>query len=171
MERTELLTRETLENAFIVGLLLTGSMERTEIAVMESVRWSCPDDLFGEKLFRRVIHCSIETEAEFSSKRWSELNRALSILPYELRCVLALPEGLRHCFVLRILVGLPREVCSWLLHIDIPQINQRTHAAMFELADIQESGSHISQTSSSRVIPIRKANAPLAPRRFRVHSN
>ena len=166
MVHSDLLIRETLENAFIVGLLLTGSVERTEIAILESVRLSCPDNLFGEKLFRRVIHCSLEMESDFSIKKWTELNHALSILPFELRCVLTLPQDIRHCFVMRILLGLPREVCAWLLHIDIPQVNQRTQTAVLELADLHGKGSQPPQTGSRRVIPFRRSDAPPVAKRF-----
>lgn len=170
MVHSDLLIRETIENAFIVGLLLTGSIERTEIAILESVRLSCPDNLFGEKLFRRVIHCSLEMESDFSIKRWTELNHALSILPFELRCVLVLPQDIRHCFVMRILLGLPREVCAWLLHIDIPQVNQRTQTAVLELGDLHGKGSHPPQTGPRQVIPFRRPGVPPLPRRFYAQS-
>jgi hypothetical protein len=169
MVHSDLLTNETLENAFIVGLLLTGSIERTETAVLESVRFSCPDDLFGETLFRRVLYGSLEMGAETSgSSRWNELNRAMSILPFELRCVLALPQDLRHCFVMRILVGLPREVCAWLLHIDIPEINQRTQSAMLELSGMQTLELTVPQPAARRVIPFPRQAASQIPRRFYV---
>jgi hypothetical protein len=104
-------------------------------------------------------------ESDFSIKKWTELNHALSILPFELRCVLALPQDIRHCFVMRILLGLPREVCAWLLHIDIPQVNHRTQAAVLELADLHGKGSHPSQTESHKVIPFPISGAPSLARR------
>jgi hypothetical protein len=57
-------------------------------------------------------------------------------LPFELGCVLHLQPDLRHCYVLRILVGLSREVCAWLLHTDVEQISQRTQSAVNDLAQV-----------------------------------
>ena len=135
---TKFKLHETLENAFIAGLLLTGSIEQAETAVLESVRMTCPDDLFGETLFRRAVHYAIDPQIEVSDKSQKEADRAASILPFELRCVLKLSKHMRYCYVLRVLVGLPREVCGWLLHLDTPQVEQRTCAAILELPLIQQ---------------------------------
>jgi hypothetical protein len=43
--------------------------------------------------------------------------------------------------VLRILVGLSREVCAWLLHTDVEQISQRTQSAVNDLAQVHSSPS------------------------------
>src|SRR5579862_4512223 len=141
---------ETLENAFIAGLLLTGSVERAEAAILESVRISCPDDLFSEALFRRTVHYLIEPQKnESTAEQQKDLDRAASILPFELRCVLSLPRDLRYCYVLRVLVGLPREVCAWLLHLNTSQVEERTRAAMLELPLIQQrSEEHTSELQS-----------------------
>jgi len=135
---TKFKMNETLEDAFIAGLLLTGSVERAEAAILESVRMSCPDDLFSESLFRRAVHYSIDQCIELKSKKHNDLDRARSILPFELCCVLNLSQQLRYCYVLRILIGLSREVCAWLLHMDTSQIDQHTCAAMVQLPLIQQ---------------------------------
>jgi hypothetical protein len=144
---TKFKMHETLENAFIAGLLLTGSVERAETAVLESVRMSCCDDLFSEALFRRTILYSLEPHSDSSIDQQREIDRAGPILPFELRCVLNLPRHLRYCYVLRILVGLSREVCSWLLHLDTSQIDQRTSAAILELPFIQQRTGRCSESS------------------------
>ncbi len=165
---TKFKMHETLENAFIAGLLLTGSVERAEAAVLESVRMSCPDDLFSEALFRRTVHCSIEPQNEFPAERQKELDRAASILPFELRCVLNLSRNLRYCYVLRILLGLPREVCAWLLHLDTSQVEQRTCAAILELPLIQQkAGRSLETTSTKKLVPektIASSNVRRLPR-------
>src|SRR5277367_3317268 len=135
---TKFKLHETLENAFIAGLLLTGSIEQAEAAILESVRMTCPDDLFGETLFRRAVHYAIDPQIRVSGQQQKEVERAASILPFELRCVLKLSKNLRYCYVLRVLVGLPREVCAWLLHLDTAQVEERTCAAMLELPLIQQ---------------------------------
>jgi hypothetical protein len=69
-----------------------------------------------------------------------ELERASSMLPFELRPVLHLPLALRHCFVLRFLVSVPREACARLLHLEIRQVDERARTAMLELPTIQKKG-------------------------------
>ena len=162
---TEFKMYETLENAFIAGLLLTGSVERAETAILESVRISCPDDLFSEALFRRTVHYSIEPQNEVQAEQQKELDRAASILPFELRCVLNLPRNLRYCYVLRILVGLSREVCAWLLHLEPSQVDQRTCAAMLELPPIQQRIGRSSGISSIKRVAD-KTNASSKVRRL-----
>jgi hypothetical protein len=131
-----MLTRGTLENAFIVGLLLTGSIEQTEVAILESVRCSHLDELCSKELFRNVIHFAVDSECLDSERGWNERQRASALLPFELNCVLALEPDLRHCYVLRILVALPREVCAWLLGLDTSEVDRRTRAAMLELVEV-----------------------------------
>ena len=157
---TKFKMHETLENAFVAGLLLTGSVQRAESAILESVRMSCPDDLFGKTLFRRAVHYSIDQQLEAPTEQEEELARAASVLPFELRCVLILPRHLRYCYVLRILVGLSREVCAWLLHLDVAQVDQHTCAAMLRLPLIQRQEGRISEISSAkRVVPNRKTSS------------
>ena len=59
------------------------------------------------------------------------------MLPVELQHVLHLARNLRHCFVLRLLVGLSRALCAWLLHLETRQIDERTCAAVLELAMVR----------------------------------
>jgi hypothetical protein len=152
---TKFKMNETLENAFIAGLLLTGSVDRAETAILESVRMSCPDDLFSEALFRRTVHYSIDQHIELKNKKQSELDRARSILPFELRCVLNLSQQLRYCYVLRILIGLPREVCAWLLHMDTSQVDLHTCAAMLELPLIQRRERCFADVSSTKKFAVK----------------
>jgi hypothetical protein len=170
---TEFKMYETLENAFIAGLLLTGSVERAETAILESVRISCPDDLFSEALFRRTVHYSIEPQNEFQAEQQKELDHAASILPFELRCVLNLPRNLRYCYVLRILVGLSREVCAWLLHLDTALVDQRTCAAMLELPLIQQRVGRSSEIGPTKRVSERtntSASVRRLPRRRKAYA-
>jgi len=156
---TKFKMNETLEDAFIAGLLLTGSVERAEAAVLESVRMSCPDDLFSQSLFRRAVHYSIDQCIELKNKRHSDLDRARSILPFELRCVLNLSQQLRYCYVLRMLIGLSREVCAWLLHMDTSQVDLHTCAAMLELPLIQHQERCLADVSSAKKIAAKVKDA------------
>ncbi len=62
------------------------------------------------------------------------------MLPFELRRVLHLQAALRRCYVLRSLVGLPREACGRLLRLEIRQIDEWARTAMLELPAIQRNG-------------------------------
>ncbi len=162
---TKFRMNETLEDAFIAGLLLTGSVERAETAILESVRMSCPDDLFSESLFRRAVHYSIDQCIELKNKKQSDLDRARSVLPFELRCVLNLSQHLRYCYVLRVLIGLPREVCAWLLHMDTSQVDQHTCAAMVELPLIQQRERCFADVSSTKSFTVKGKDALPGSRR------
>jgi len=79
-----------------------------------------------------------DLESKNTLPRLEDLERASSILPFELRRVLHLPPALRHCFVLRFLVGLSREACARLLRLEIRQVDERARTAMLELPTIRE---------------------------------
>jgi hypothetical protein len=133
MELAGLLNRKTVENAFLIGLLLTGSIQQAEDAVMESVDCSDTGDLCGERIFRRVIHSSLGLTFPRSASDTIDDDSA-AVLPLELRRVLYLPRELRECFVLRMLIGLPGESCAWLLKVDPSEIGSRLQKAVTKLA-------------------------------------
>jgi hypothetical protein len=137
MSQSAILHLETIENAFIVGLLLTGGIEQAERAIVDSIHCSETEDVCGQRVFRRVIQWAVDPQEQRSCRVIDEAS--VRILPFELGCVLHLPPDLRHCYVLRILVGLSREVCAWLLHTDVEQISQRTQSAVNSLAQVHSS--------------------------------
>ncbi len=122
--------------AFLTALLLTGSAERAEAAIFQANGVLRPGNTPGGALLREAVNAAIEPRIE-TLEQSEDLERASSMLPFELRRVLHLPTDLRHCFVLRFLVGLPREVCARLLHLEIRQVDERARAAMLELPTIQ----------------------------------
>jgi hypothetical protein len=126
--------------AFLTALLLTGSVERAEAAILEGNTKMDLDNASEEALFREAVNAAIKPQSETSKQPPEELERASSMLPFELRRVLHLPPALRHCFVLRFLVGLPREACARLLHLEIRQVDERARTAMLELPTIQRDG-------------------------------
>lgn len=137
MSQSALLQLETIENAFIVGLLLTGSIEQAERAIVDSIHCSETEYVCGQRVFRRVIQWAVDPQEQRSRRVIDEAS--VKVLPFELGRVLHLPPGLRHCYVLRILVGLSREVCAWLLHVDVEQIGHRTQSAVNGLAQVNAS--------------------------------
>jgi|HubBroStandDraft_5_1064220.scaffolds.fasta_scaffold61047_1 hypothetical protein len=137
MSQSALLQLETIENAFIVGLLLTGSIEQAERAIVDSIHCNETEYVCGQRVFRRVIQWAVDPQEQRSRRVIDEAS--VRVLPFELGRVLHLPPGLRHCYVLRILVGLSREVCAWLLHVDVEQIGHRTQSAVNGLAQVDAS--------------------------------
>jgi hypothetical protein len=133
MELEGLLSRETVENAFLIGLLLTGSMKQAEDAVVESIDCSDTSQVCGERIFRSVIHSSLSPRLKPLAADMVDEDSA-AMLPLELRRVLHLPRELRECFVLRMLIGLPGESCAWLLQVDPAEIRSRLQKAVTKLA-------------------------------------
>jgi len=130
----------TVDRVFITAILLTASAERAEAAILESTRANDLDSMSDEALVREAVNAAINAQGEISAPTLRDLERASSMLPFELRRVLHLKQPLRHCFVLRFLVGLPRESCARLLHLDMSQVDERARAAMLQLPTIQRYG-------------------------------
>jgi hypothetical protein len=129
---TESRMREAASRAFVTAFLLVGDAERAEAAVLRSIALTNFDDASGDELIPRVVNDAIEPE-EMPERFPRKLEPAFSMLPFELQRVLQLPHYLRQCFVLRVLVGLPREICARLLHSNVQQIDRCTRAAMLQL--------------------------------------
>jgi hypothetical protein len=148
MELAGLLRQGTVENAFVVGLLLTGSMKQAEDAVVETIDCSDTKQICGEQLLQGVIRSSLRSEQMVAPEISEEASSAM--LPLDLRRVLNLPRDLRVSFVLRMLLGLPREVCAWLLHIEPEEVRRRTQEAMTKLAGLHPSRVDVTQHSKGQ---------------------
>jgi hypothetical protein len=80
------------------------------------------NQLSGEALFQRTVAASIA--AKIPAQRAEEQEYGFSMLPLELRRVARLSPDHRRCFVLRVLMGLPREVCARMLQTEIQRIDE-----------------------------------------------
>jgi hypothetical protein len=129
---TESRMREAASRAFVTAFLLVGDAERAEAAVLKSIALTNFDDASGDELIRRTVNDAVEPE-EMPERFPRKREPAFSMLPFELQRVLQLPHYLRQCFVLRVLVGLPLEVCARLLHSNVEQIDRGARAAMLQL--------------------------------------
>lgn len=134
MPVSERLTNGVIQRTFMTSLLLSGSTERAEAAVLEAIRCLDSGDASGETLLWRAIEAAIAPPPRVDMRPTSENDSAAASLPRELRRVLRLTTVLRQCFVLRIFAGLPREVCAHLLHLDVCQVDEGTCAAAQALA-------------------------------------
>jgi|SRR5271155_62700 hypothetical protein len=121
-------TTHLLDRAFLTAHLLTGNAEDAEAAIEEAIKAWDPVGEDERILMRRVIRASLRHEGGYGSYAPS------GSLPLELENVLSLSIQLRRCFVLRVLEGLPRETCGELLHLDSPQVDGNTCAALRLLA-------------------------------------
>jgi hypothetical protein len=123
---------ECLGKAFVAALLLTGSAEKAEAAVLEGIKLLELDETC-ETLVNETLKAAIEMRPDIESGT-AELEQLSSILPRELHPVIHLSPHFRQCFVLRILVGWPREICARLLDLETRQIEEHTHIAILRLA-------------------------------------
>lgn len=150
MELAGLLSRETVENAFLIGLLLTGSMKQAEDAVVESIDCFDTSPICDKRIVRRVIHSSLGARLAHSAADMVDEGSA-AILPVELRRVLYLPREQRECFVLRMLIGLPGESCAWLLRVDPAEIRSRLQKAVTKLAGVRAGDDDAARREVSQV--------------------
>jgi DNA-directed RNA polymerase specialized sigma24 family protein len=131
----ENVTRDAVDRAFLTALLLTSDPREAESAVLWSISSMEDAELSAERLVRGSIAACVERRAECAGRgAWED-----SALVPELRSVLRLPDRLRHCFVLRVLLGLRQEICARLLHLEVSEINRATLAAMLRLPGLSVS--------------------------------
>jgi len=128
------ITDDTLSRAFTTALILTANVEQAEAAILDAISVLDPCAASDEKLFLEAARAAIVSDRSDSRPEAGE--RASSMLPPGLRPVLGLPRPLRHCFVLRILAGLPAEVCAQWMHLKIPEVDQAAGRAAQVLAGI-----------------------------------
>lgn len=146
--------QEILGKTFLTALLLTGTVERAEAAVLQSIKVLDADDISAEPLLQATVRCSIGLQSGIGGQEIDGLEHGSRILPSELKCVLHLPFQLRHCFVLRILAGFPREACASVLQLKPSQIDECTCSAILRLAELSFSQTMDSERQS--VLPDRE---------------
>src|SRR5260370_30229964 len=113
-------TDEALTGAFMTAFLLTGSAEGAEAAVLEGLTAMDGNSMPDETLLLGTVAAAIATKIAG--------NRSIN-LPIELRRVLRLRKDLRQAFVLRVLIGLSREMCARVLNTPVNQIDELTGIA------------------------------------------
>ena len=134
-----LFTSDLLGRAFWATLLLTGQVIHAEAAVLEAICRSEPDPASDETFIVRAVTAAISEITESVE----DYNAALSILPLELQQVLRLPSVLRHCFVLRTLVGFTEGDCARLLHLTVGQVDEALFEAVQQLVRISRNSDRL----------------------------
>ncbi len=122
-----------LDRAFQIALLLAGNAAHAETAIQDAIASIAPDDISDRTLLYAAIECAVRTSpVQLRGRQCVDI--ASRHLPDSLHDVLRLSTAHRHCFVLRILVGLSREECWNLLQSDSRSIEACASAAAVELS-------------------------------------
>lgn len=120
---------QTVSRAFRTVHLLTASIQQAESAILRAIDSLDPDVDARESLFQNAILAALNCPS-------SESQSIESLGPPELHAVLRLPENLRRCFVLRVLVGFSQSACARLLNMTVATVNEYTCAALQRLAGV-----------------------------------
>jgi hypothetical protein len=123
---------KALPKAFWIALLLTGSIEAAEAAVLDGITALELDHISDDRLLLATAKSAIRRRTGFL-----EQSDGLSILPLELRRLFLLAPNYRDCFVLRIFIGLTPELCPGILHLSIHEVEDALHTALQELPRIE----------------------------------
>ena len=131
-----------LSRAFIAAHLLTASADQAERALEEAIDSWNPEEDGEEALFYRVLDVAVRRPSALSKSIEPE---ARSTLLPSLQGVLRLAPRLRHCFVLRVLVGLSKQDSAQLLRLHTREVDEYTRAALKHLPSLStesSSGTH-----------------------------
>jgi hypothetical protein len=115
-----------LDMAFRTALILTGAMKTAEAAVMQGIG-AC-EDLSPRGLMIEAVRSAVRRRTKSSDGPFE-----VECLPPELRRLFILQPLPRHCFVLRVLVGLSPEVCAELLEVSITEFENAVYRALTQL--------------------------------------
>jgi DNA-directed RNA polymerase specialized sigma24 family protein len=106
--------------AIVAAYLITGSARQSEAAVMKAIaRWEPKQGL--RSVLELVAGLAVKCK-QGAGDEWP--------LPAELQNVLRLPRNARRVFVLRILLGLSRDVCANVLGLSLDHVDQETCEAL-----------------------------------------
>ena len=115
-----------LDMAFRTALLLTGDTRTAEAAVTHGIA-AC-EDLSPGGLLMEAVGSAVRRRTKSSDGPCE-----VECLATELRRLFMLQPLPRHCFVLRVLVGLSPEVCAELLDISVIEFEDAVYEALTQL--------------------------------------
>jgi len=119
-------TSSVVHMAFRTALLLAGATKTAELAVLDGID-AC-ENISPRGLLIETVRCTIRRRTESP-----DVPDGINLLPSELRRLFDLQPMSRDCFVLRILVQLPPEVCAELLDISISECEDALYRALNQL--------------------------------------
>jgi hypothetical protein len=112
--------------AFRTALLLTGDTRTAEAAVMQGIG-AC-GEVSSRGLMIEAVRSAVRRRTKSSDGPYE-----VECLPLELRRLFLLQPLPRHCFVLRVLVGLSPEVCAELLEVSVTEFENTVYRALTQL--------------------------------------
>lgn len=122
-----------LSRIFVAAYLLTGNAEQAEAVASESIQQLDISATRDGRLSWKTLAAAILQRDPGPEQMHHEAPMAL---PVELQRVLRLPPRLRQCFVLRVLMAMPRHYCAGLLHMGADQVEANSSQAAQVLASI-----------------------------------
>jgi hypothetical protein len=120
-----------LSRIFVAAYLLTGSARQAETAVSESIQQLDINATRGGWLSWKAVAAAIVRD---DAEAGQAPEQPPVPLPVELLRVVRLSPRLRLCYVLRVLMAMPRQYCASLLRIDAEQVDTDSCLAAQELA-------------------------------------
>ena len=127
----------SLHEIFVAAILLTGSCTRAEHSIVKAIGTAIPCPGSMPAVLEEAIRIAVEPEMLDGEERVCEPETPVSWLPPELRRVMRLSQADRQAFVLRLLLGLPRDQCSQLLQMEGGELDERIVSAVLALASIE----------------------------------
>jgi hypothetical protein len=112
-----------LDVAFRTALLLTGDTRTAEAAVMHGI--GVCEDLSPGGLLIAAVRSAVRRRTKSSDGSCK-----VECLSPELRRLFLLQPLLRHCFVLRFLVGLSPEACAELVEVSVTEFEDAVYRAL-----------------------------------------
>ena len=150
---------DALPKLFTTALLLTADAAQAENAVLEAIRSTGPDHGGSAALLPATVAAAIRKHAIPQSPE--AVKRRFSLLPWQLNAVIYLSPRLRHCFVLRVLLGWSRKVSARALQVEVGELDEHTRVAAARLVLIQ----HVFDPSRNRPPIVRPKEARREPGR------
>jgi hypothetical protein len=127
----------TIQRSLVTAYLLLGDISQAENATLEAIEFWKPES--GEQaLFLGVLDAALRRLRLSLRSEPIDAPGAEFWLPVELRSVLRLPRALRICYVLRVLVGLPAEVCHQIPGIEPGCVDRQAVVAILALSDLEK---------------------------------
>ncbi len=124
----------SLQEAFLTAMLLTGSTSLAEAAVLTAIESGGGSADWGQPLLRRTVDASLRMPGPLRLMSANELETAGCAVPPALQTVLSLKRLARQCFVLRVLLSLPCWECALLLNVSEAEVASYSAAAASTLA-------------------------------------
>jgi hypothetical protein len=103
-------------------------MKHAETAMLEGIHLLDNDETSEEELLLTIVSAAIDPRQWSGPRPPKKCSRRVAA-PCRTPRVLRLPIDLRHCFVLRLLLSLPREFCAHLLSLDVGTVDRDTSLA------------------------------------------